>query len=374
MGQKKAELNREEQIILELRGLYEQLGYEKYKMGSFEEYSLYADNKDFLGNERVITFTDLDGRLLALKPDITLGIIKNSKATDKINEKLYYIENVYRESQESHNFKEINQMGLEFMGNPGEYEILEVLWLAARTLEAVSPNYILELSHMSFATEILKQLKVSEELKFKFLRLIRSKNVSGLAKTAQSAGLSKENQDLVCAVPLLYGTVAETIEKAKPYVLNKEMQESLDKLEELEKGLNVLGVADRIQIDLSTINDIDYYNGIIFKGYVEGLPRRILAGGQYDSAMERMGRSIGAIGFALYLNELNRIITPPSIEIDALILYEEGSKASDLAGQVMKLYGEGKSVRVERFRPKALKFKTVYTFGKTGLQLQKEEK
>ncbi|MCE2604206.1 ATP phosphoribosyltransferase regulatory subunit, partial [Pseudomonas aeruginosa] len=73
---------------MELRGLYEQYGYKKYKMSKFEEYSLYVENKDFLASDKVITFTDLDGRLLALKPDVTLSIIKNTQATIQCNEKL----------------------------------------------------------------------------------------------------------------------------------------------------------------------------------------------------------------------------------------------------------------------------------------------
>ena len=146
MKYKKAKLKPDEKACLQLRGLYEQYGYKKYKMGKFEEYSLYAENKDFLGSDKVITFTDLDGRLLALKPDVTLSIIKNTNATSESNEKLYYLENVYRESRESHTFKEISQMGLECIGRVEPYCIVEVISLAAESLNAISGDYILELS------------------------------------------------------------------------------------------------------------------------------------------------------------------------------------------------------------------------------------
>ncbi|HZK87681.1 MAG TPA: ATP phosphoribosyltransferase regulatory subunit, partial [Anaerovoracaceae bacterium] len=92
MEYKMANLKPDEIATLKIRGIYEQAGYKKYKMSRFEEYSLYAENKDFLGGEKMITFTDLDGRLLALKPDVTLSIINNSRATRKNPEKLYYIE------------------------------------------------------------------------------------------------------------------------------------------------------------------------------------------------------------------------------------------------------------------------------------------
>ena len=132
MDYKNAGLKPDERAALELRGVFEQYGYKKYRMGRFEEYSLYAENKDFLGGDKVITFTDLDGRLMALKPDVTLSIIKNTKATRKNSEKLYYIENVYRESKESHTFKEINQLGLEMLGEVDMAGVSEVALTATK--------------------------------------------------------------------------------------------------------------------------------------------------------------------------------------------------------------------------------------------------
>ena len=170
---KKAALKPDEKVCLELRGLYEQYGYKKYKMSKFEEYSLYVENKDFLGTDKVITFTDLDGRLLALKPDVTLSIIKNTNATEAESEKLYYQENVYRENRESHTFTEINQMGLECLGDVDNYTITEVIALAAESLNTVSENYILELAHMSFVVELLESLQVSRNTQIEFLKQIR---------------------------------------------------------------------------------------------------------------------------------------------------------------------------------------------------------
>ena len=124
----------DERAIFELRSLYEGYGYSRYKMSKFEEYDLYVRNKDFLVSDNIITFTDTNGKLMALKPDVTLSIIKNS--TDNINSvsKVYYNENVYRVSKGTHSFKEIMQVGLECIGNIDEYCIYEVLMLAAKSL------------------------------------------------------------------------------------------------------------------------------------------------------------------------------------------------------------------------------------------------
>ena len=72
-------LRPQERASLQLRLLYEQEGFRKYHMGRFEEYSLYQENRRFLSSEQVITFTDLDGRLLALKPDVTLSVLLSGK-------------------------------------------------------------------------------------------------------------------------------------------------------------------------------------------------------------------------------------------------------------------------------------------------------
>ncbi len=41
-----------------LNRLYEQYGYRKFKMSRFEDYDLYAQNRDFLKKGHIITFTD----------------------------------------------------------------------------------------------------------------------------------------------------------------------------------------------------------------------------------------------------------------------------------------------------------------------------
>ena len=97
-GLKQAEmlLKKEEQVIFSLRAIFEQFGYRKFKMSKFEEYDFYAENRSFLNSENILTFTGLDGKLLALKPDVTLSIVKNTRGSREAAERVYYNENVYR--------------------------------------------------------------------------------------------------------------------------------------------------------------------------------------------------------------------------------------------------------------------------------------
>ena len=98
----------------------------------------------------------------------------------------------------------------------------------------------------------------------------------------------------------------------------------------------------------------------------------ILAGGQYDQAAARLGKKAEAIGFALYLNEVNRIVKEKEeYEIDALVLYRCGEPIVSVAKAVRGLQEEGLSVRAEKARPKNVRARDIYVL-ENGT-LRKEE-
>ncbi|MBQ8151983.1 MAG: ATP phosphoribosyltransferase regulatory subunit [Firmicutes bacterium] len=339
-------LRPDERASLELRRLYEKYGYKKYKMGQFEEYSLYASNSDFLAGNRVLTFTDLDGRLLAMKPDVTLSVMNNTNVGEHDTEKFYYIENIYRENRESHNFKEIRQMGLEYLGNVTNHGVLEVILLAAKTLDEISEDNILELNNMNYAVDLLSSLGMWEKTYFKTLTAIRQKNITSLRELAQKAELGERETDVLCQLPFLYGGMEETIERAKALAINEEMLEDVRELEVYCNALSELGYDKNLQLDFSMINDIDYYNSITFRGYVRELPGCVLAGGQYDKAMSQLDKKGGAIGFALYLDELNKGEQPVSAyDVDAVLRHDESDDLVLVAEAAKKIQSEGKTVR-----------------------------
>ena len=342
----KYNLKPDEQASLELRGLYEKYGYKKYKMGKFEEYSLYAENSDFITGDRVLTFTDLDGRLLALKPDVTLSVMNNTNVSDGQSEKLYYIENVYRENRESHSFKEISQMGLEYLGNVTRQGILEVLVLAVKTLDQISSDNLLEMNNMDYAVHLISSLGMWEKTYLKTLTAIRQKNITSLRELAVKAELDEKQTEALCRLPFLYGPAEETLKRAEENALNDEMLEDVEKLRGYCADLEKLGLGDNLQLDLSMISDIDYYNSITFRGYVRSLPGCVLAGGQYDKAMNVLNKKGGAIGFAVYLDELTKGEQKPSAyDVDAVLLYDEGDDPVTVCQAIESIQAEGLTVR-----------------------------
>ena len=127
-------LRPDERAGLRLRELYRSHGYLPYRMSKFEPYDLYVKNKSFLVSENILTFTDTDGRLMALKPDVTLSIVKNAQPPAGALEKVCYSENVYRTTAAGLGFREIMQTGLECIGNLDLAAMSEVLALAAESL------------------------------------------------------------------------------------------------------------------------------------------------------------------------------------------------------------------------------------------------
>ena len=296
-------LTLDEKIAFSLRSLYADNGYSKYRMSKFEEYDLYVKNKDFLVSGNVITFTDTDGRLMALKPDVTLSIIKNSKDNPSELMKVYYNENVYRVSKGTRSFKEIMQAGIECLGKVDDSVVASVLDLAKSSLDKVSSSNALEIAHLGIVEEVLAYYDFSKSEKKEIVKALGEKNEQAIRQVCASKGLSVNDADVVAKLVTVYGECDTVLSKLDCFALNDACKKEI---ESLRNVLSMLKSKTDVIIDFSVVNDMSYYNGISFKGFVEGVPVSVLSGGQYDKLMAKMGRKSGAIGFAVYLDELER--------------------------------------------------------------------
>ncbi len=296
-----------ERTVLALRTLYEREGYRKYSMGRFEEYGLYQENRRFLPSGQIISFTDLDGRLLALKPDVTLSIAKNARAAAGGCERYYYCENVYRPGPEGRAFEEIEQMGLECIGEAGQAAECEVVRLAVDSLALIGEKPVLALSHMGFITGALEEAGIPLERRAEALGLLREKNAHGLLALAAREGLSESVFETLSNLISLSGTSDEIKERAGLLAKGDETRAALCELTGICEMLKASGAPGSVVIDFSIVNDIDYYNGLVFRGYLSGLPRAVLKGGRYDPLADKFSKGARAIGFALYLDELGRL-------------------------------------------------------------------
>ncbi len=347
-------LNRDEKAAFGLRELYRSFGYLPYKMSKFEEYDLYVRNKDFLVSDHVITFTDTNGRLMALKPDVTLSIIKNGKDGDGV-EKVYYNENVYRISKGTHCYKEIMQVGLECIGQVDDVQILEVLTLAAKSLDQISEQKVLDVSHLGIVSDVLDKSGLSDQGKQDILGFLGEKNLHGAMETCKAEGIDRNWEDAIRTLITTYGTPETVLPLLKTLPAG---QESLAQLQALLSALSQTGVTG-VRIDFSVINDMRYYNGIVFRGFVKGIPTGILSGGQYDKMMKKLGRKSRAIGFAVYLDLLEQWNDRDEYDVDTVLLYDDSDSPAEVLQAVATLSQQGSVTAVTQIPN--LKYKTLVT-------------
>lgn len=362
-------LRNDERAIFALRSLYEKYGYTQFKMSKFEEYDLYVRNKDFLVSDNIITFTDTNGKLMALKPDVTLSIIKSSDDEKGYTQKVYYNENVYRVTKSTASFKEIMQVGLECIGNIDTYSIFEVLSLAAESLKIISEDFVLDISHMGVIADLMSDLSLDSESEKEIIKCMGEKNAHQISDILKRNGVSEERAQKLSELTGVYGNVNE-VYKRLIEIVGDEGGKSLDELICIAKLLDECGYGDKVRIDFSVVNDMGYYNGIVFKGFINSIPEGILSGGQYDKLMKKMQRKAKAIGFAVYPDFLERFDEEKKdYDIDTVILYDENSDLSVLTNAIKMMTEGGKSALAQREIPPKLKYKQLLRLNERGLEI-----
>ena len=337
--------NRESILVSSLGELYLGYGYENCRANRFEDYELYANNRSFLRTDRILTFTDADGRLKAMRPDVTLSIVRNygGEALQKVR----YTENIFRSDENG--FRQIPQTGLECLGEVDDVIQSEVLMLACRSLSMISEDYLLDLSHLGFLTGLVSSITAGETGR-KLLEAVRQKNASSLRRLCREAGVSPETeQDLLWALQA-YETPQVMLERMRQMICCPEMEEAWQELRRVVDGALCFLPEAKIRIDLSILDDLNYYNGLIFRGMVRDIPVPLLYGGRYDNLLTVMGKEGKAIGFAVYLDLLERFEDEErQYDIDVLLLYGEKDSPLSVIGAMKALREQGFAVRAQRF-------------------------
>ncbi|MDR0897925.1 MAG: ATP phosphoribosyltransferase regulatory subunit [Oscillospiraceae bacterium] len=331
-------LRPDERLSLALRGLYEQYGYQKFTMSRFEPYDFYARHRDFLAAEQMITFTGLDGQLLALRPDVTLSIVKKVDAGDT---RLYYAESVYRPSPREGVFRESNQVGVEHIGPITPYDSLEMVLLALQSLRMIAPEVALDLSHTGYIAGLLNPLPIDEGARRALRRCLEAKNPHELAAIAKGR-VSDEDLARLLGVARFGGTLDEARALAK----GNEMHHALDKLSALLASLDALGESGAVRLDFSIAGDAQYYSGLMLRGYVSSIPDVALSGGRYDPLLRRMGKpGLSGLGFAVYFDALAQFLSPAvDNHADTAIVYAPDADPAAVARAVRACVDRGERV------------------------------
>jgi ATP phosphoribosyltransferase regulatory subunit len=347
-----------------LRGAAEACAMSVFDGWSYEEVitptvDYYALFEQGMGAEahRAFRFTDTDGSMLALRPDITSSVAR-AAATVLADHprplRLCYVGHVFQQQQRSHAewLRETTQVGCELIGGGGDFADIEVLAIAAEILTrlGLKSAFCITINSVEVFNGVADELKLDEEAREQMLNLIDIRDTTELESFLRRYTTTEQERQVFSRLTQLAGK-GDILSKARSVITNPRSVAALDALERLWRAIERLGLEESFEIDLGDVSGLNYYTGLVFKVFVQGLGRRVGRGGRYDGLISTFGRSEPAIGFILDLNGLTDILRngEPGLELcrtesTKLIEY---TKISDVFHEAMRWRNEGKRVKLQ---------------------------
>jgi ATP phosphoribosyltransferase regulatory subunit len=284
---------------------------------------------------RAFRFTDCDGRMLALRPDVTSSVAR-AAATLYAGRarplRFCYASPVFRQRPQSHAEwkRENRQLGCELFGAGGNGAEIEMLSVAAEILAALrlSPDYRITVNSVEIFNGIAAHLALDDEQREAMRQLVDRRDTAELRKFLARYGTNEKECAAFSQLIRLSGK-GEIFAEARGIITNPRSVAALDDLESLWRIMCALGLSDCCDIDLGDVSGLDYYTGLTFKIYVAGAGTRVGSGGRYDNLTASFGRPEPAVGFVLDLDALT----------DALLRKADGARSDAPRERVPALNG-----------------------------------
>ena len=314
-----------------LANVFASHGFHEVVTPGLEFYDVFHFDSSAISQECMYKMTDKRGRLVVMRPDSTIPIARVT-ATHLQNQpkplRFYYTQHIYRNTPGlTGRSDEIMQSGIELIGASGKRADLEVIVTAIEALSKCVPDFRMELGHAGFFQAIAQQLPIEEHWKEDIRATIEAKNYAAL-NTMLDRLEPCPAVDAMRKLPRLFGG-KEVFEEAAPFCLDEKTAETLAYLRKIYEALSVLGLGDRIMVDLGLVQRNDYYTNIIFSAYVEECGDAILTGGRYDNLLASFDSPMPAVGFAMNVDEITRVLMERNKgkkmpNVDILVHSEDG--------------------------------------------------
>ena len=286
--------------------------YEEVITPSVDYYDLFEQGMGQTEAQRGFRFTDNDGRLLALRPDVTSSVAR--MAATLLSERprplrFCYAAPVFRQQTQSHAEwrRENTQLGCELIGVDGHEADLEVLRLAAEILARLDlqANYCITINNVEIFNGVAASLNLPAPAREQLRRLIDTRETAELQRflAAYPGGDAR-----AFLQPAQLTGKREVLQAALKSIANERSAAALDSLEQLWTAIESLGLADSFEIDLSDVSSLDYYTGLSLKVFVRGAGTSVGRGGRYDGLTGNFGRPEPAVGFVLNLDALTEVL------------------------------------------------------------------
>ena len=293
--------------------VFAEWSYEEVITPSVDYYDLFEQGMGQAEAQRGFRFTDNDGRLLALRPDVTSSVAR--MAATLLSERsrplrFCYAAPVFRQQPQSHAEwrRENTQLGCELIGTNGHASDLEVLRLAAEILSRLDlqASYVITINNVEIFNGVAAQLDLAPAQREQLRRLIDTRESAELRRFID--GFSNAEGRAFLQTTQLTGK-REVLRAAREVITNPRSVAALDSLEELWTDIESRGLADRFEIDLSDVSSLDYYTGLSLKVFVHGAGTSVGRGGRYDGLTGNFGRAEPAVGFVLNLDALTEVLS-----------------------------------------------------------------
>ena len=285
-----------------IRTALEGCGYSEVITPAVEYFDVFAQANPELDQENMLKIIDRSGRICVARPDNTTPIarIAATRLDDAaLPVRLYYSQKVFRSVVAGHGHKgEFLQVGAELIGADGLEADKDILSAAFGALTGTgADNFRIELGHAEIYKALIEELGVDEQTAESVRRLIENKSFAALGDALAPYG-DRPAAKALRAMPQLFGGM-EVLDEVEALTGNVRVLGAVSYLRRLYKALDEAGYGSRIMIDLGLVHEMDYYTGVMFRGYIGGAGAAILSGGRYNALCAKFGKDMPAGGFGI---------------------------------------------------------------------------
>lgn len=285
-----------------IRATLEDKGYSEIITPAVEYYDVFAQANPELDQDTMLKIVDKSGRICVARPDNTTPIarIAATRLDDAaLPVRLYYSQKVFRSVSGGHGHKgEFLQIGAELIGADGLHADLDILTAAFEALGSTgAENFRIELGHAEIYKALIEALGVDAATAESIRRLIENKSFAALGDVLTPYHNRPEAKALY-AMPQLFGGI-EVLDEVEVLTGNVRVLGAIAYLRRLYAALDEAGFGGSVMIDLGLVHEMDYYTGIMFRGYCGGAGAAILAGGRYNALCAKFGKDMPAGGFGI---------------------------------------------------------------------------
>lgn len=343
-----------EKLIKKINKVFYCFGYDEVITPTLEFYDTFNRYENGIKQEKMYKFFDNEGKILVLRADGTIPIarlVATKLRNSNLPLRLRYSSKVFRLNETLVGKKnEFLDCGIEFIGGETFQSDIEVLVVAINALKQGEINeFKIEIGHIDIFNNLWNKSQLDNEYREKLSNLIENKKLVELDELLNKLHISEEYKNIFRALPWMFGG-KEVFAKVREFIRDKDVLESVNYLERIYNGLKFLGYEDYVIFDLGATPKIDYYSGIIFKGYIKGLGSDVLYGGRYDNLIKEYGKDVKAIGFSININELSKAIDEKTfLEIDEeRKIYYTNNNFLEKIKEAEELVQDGKKVSILR--------------------------